>query len=492
MTFYVPVPLAAALAVRLFGTRLGMVGRRRAVWIATALVAAVPLTVSALVTRTTAATRSPAVLLILFMPESTSRPPSRGEVAGTRHAPLGRRRGVSLAGMLILIAYPRDQLGLPIKLGIVAAGAAMAIGGLILLERRIGRPWRWMQSRPVKWIGRRTYGVYLWHLAVMGELYVLFSHNPHPGRTYVALLPLVLLGTVAVAELSWRFVERPAMRLQSPRAVAAAEAAPPAAPAEPVPIRSVRPAGGRLATGDPLRGLAVLAIMTVHLPRGAVRDRLSRRRGRHAAAGAGVRVARRARARRAARLGLPLLRPVGLPDHATVRGGVRGRRPAPVASFLRAQPRAPHLPRGLGAPRLRADPLRRPRIKPRRAAVRAHADRDVHRDPLESLVGQLWSLKVELSFYLSSRSCSWRCRSFGRIAPALRRPALYFVAATGACVSVGLSAEVGFSFAAQRTLPWTLIAFMSGLALATVLAGCERRPATRARERSPRVPSRAA
>ena len=118
--------------------------------------------------------------------------------------------------MLILIAYPRDQLSLPIKLGIVAAGAAMAIGGLILLERRIGRPWRWMQSRPVKWIGRRTYGVYLWHLAVMGELYVLFSHNPHPGRTYVALLPLVLLGTVAVAELSWRFVERPAMRLRSP------------------------------------------------------------------------------------------------------------------------------------------------------------------------------------------------------------------------------------------------------------------------------------
>ena len=36
MTFYVLVPLAAALAVRLFGKRLGVVGRRRAVWIATA------------------------------------------------------------------------------------------------------------------------------------------------------------------------------------------------------------------------------------------------------------------------------------------------------------------------------------------------------------------------------------------------------------------------------------------------------------------------
>jgi peptidoglycan/LPS O-acetylase OafA/YrhL len=483
MTFYVLVPLAAALAVRLFGKRLGVVGRRRAVWIATALVAAVPLTVSALVTQTTAATRSPAVLLILFMPGVAL----AAALAGRGQPARGTRRlgalatAVSLAGMLILIAYPRDQLSLPIKLGIVAAGAAMAIGGLILLERRIGRPWRWMQSRPVKWIGRRTYGVYLWHLAVMGELYVLFSHNPHPGRTYVALLPLVLLGTVAVAELSWRFVERPAMRLRSPRAVAAAEAAPPAAPAEPVPIRSVRPAGGRLATGDPLRGLAVLAIMTVHIATGALFAT-----GYLAGAGGTLR-----------------------PEQAFGSLGelVLDALPASVylffalSGFLITRPFVEAFVAGGPLPSLRSYARNRAlRIFPAAWALLAfvlihYGDRGSSpvellsaltltetytAHPLESLVGQLWSLKVELSFYLLVPVlfvALWRLR--GRIAPALRRPALYFVAATGACVSVGLSAEVGFSFAAQRTLPWTLIAFMSGLALATVLAGCERRPATR-------------
>ena len=498
MTFYVLVPLAAALAVRLFGARLGVAGRRRAVWVATALVAAVPLTVSALVPQTTAATRSPAVLLVLFMPGVAMAAALAGRGAPAR----GTRRlgalatAVSLAGMLILILYPRDQLSLPIKLGIVGLGAAMAIGGLILLERRIGRPWRWMQTRPVKWIGRRTYGVYLWHLAVMGELYVLFSHNPHPGRTYVTLLPLVLLGTIVVAELSWRFVERPAMRLRSRSrpAVAAAEAAPPAAPTEPVRVgpavaaarlrrRFARTdaAPGRLATGDPLRGLAVLAIMTVHIATGALFAT-----GYLAGAGGTLRP-------EVAFGSLGELVLDALPASVYLFFALSG--------FLITRPFVDAFVAGGPRPSLRSYARNRAlRIFPAAWALLAfvlihYGDRGSSpgelvsaltltetytAHPLESLVGQLWSLKVELSFYLLVPVlfvALWRLR--GRIASARRRPALYFVAAVGACVSVGLSAAVGFSFSAQRTLPWTLIAFMSGLALAAVLAGCERRPATR-------------
>jgi peptidoglycan/LPS O-acetylase OafA/YrhL len=45
------------------------------------------------------------------------------------------------------------------------------------------------------------------------------------------LLPLVVLATIAVSDISFRFVERPAMRLRhrTPRAAAAPEQAPPAA-----------------------------------------------------------------------------------------------------------------------------------------------------------------------------------------------------------------------------------------------------------------------
>ena len=108
----------------------------------------------------------------------------------------------------------------------------MALGGLVMLERHTGRAWRWMESRPVRWVGRRSYGLYLWHLVVVAELSVLFRGAESPRWTYATLLPLVIAVTLAVAALSYRFVERPAMRLRDPgpRRTPAAEDAPPAAP----------------------------------------------------------------------------------------------------------------------------------------------------------------------------------------------------------------------------------------------------------------------
>jgi peptidoglycan/LPS O-acetylase OafA/YrhL len=232
MCFYILVPIASALAVRSVGRRLGVVGRRRAVWAGAAAVSAVTLTVSGLVVPTTGATRSPTILLFLFMPgvalaallagrrPSLERPYTRLTAAA-----------VSLLGGFVLIAYPRSLFGLPIRLAIVGCGAGMLVGGLVLLERRTGRTWAWMRSSPVRWVGRRTYGIYLWHLAVMAELAVLFEGAQRAGRTYAVLLPLVVLATLAVSAISFRFVERPAMRLRhsGPRATAAAEQAPPAA-----------------------------------------------------------------------------------------------------------------------------------------------------------------------------------------------------------------------------------------------------------------------
>jgi peptidoglycan/LPS O-acetylase OafA/YrhL len=232
LCFYILVPIASALAVRLVGKRLGVAGRRRAVWAGAAAVSAVTLTVSGLIEPTTGATRSPTVLLFLFMPGvalaallAGRRPPVR-----RAHMPL-IAAAVSLLGALVLIAYPRSMFGLPMRLAIVGCGAGMLVGGLVLLERGTGRTWGWMRSAPVRWVGRRTYGIYLWHLAVMAELAVLFDGAERAGRTYAVLLPLVLLATLAASAISFRFVERPAMRLRhvSPRATAAPEQAPPAA-----------------------------------------------------------------------------------------------------------------------------------------------------------------------------------------------------------------------------------------------------------------------
>jgi peptidoglycan/LPS O-acetylase OafA/YrhL len=480
MTFYLLVPVASALAVTLLGSRLGVTGRRRAVWAGAALAALVPLTVSGLVPTTTGATRSPAILLFLFMPGVAL----AAALAGRERPAPGRRgvaalaTGVSLAGVLILIGFPRDTLSLPIKLVIVGLGAAMALGGLVMVERRIGRPWRWMQSRPVKWIGRRTYGVYLWHLAVMSELYALFGPSPHTGRTYVMLLPLVLLGTMVVAGLSWRCVERPAMRLRSRSGPAAVVVrgrfGGPAARA---------PLAGRLATGDPLRGLAVLAIATLHIVTGALF-------ATGYLAGAGGRVHPDEAFGSVGRVVLDAL-PVSVYLFFALSG------------FLITRPFVEAFFSGAPCPSLRSYARNRLlRIFPAAWALLAfvlihYGDRgsspgelasaltlteSYTSHPLETLVGQLWSLKVEVSFYLLVPIVFvllWRVRE--RIPPARRRHALYLVAAAGIACSLVYSAVAAddSSFAAQRTLAWTLISFMSGVTLTVVLAGAERRPVTR-------------
>jgi peptidoglycan/LPS O-acetylase OafA/YrhL len=493
MAFYLLVPLAAAIGVRLAGTRLGMTGRRRAVWAGTIAAAAVPLTVAALVPETTGTTRSPATLLFLFMPGVAM----AAALAGRRPASLTRwaapaGTALSIAGVAVLMAFPRDQLILPYKLVVVGAGAAMALGGLILLERRAGRPWRWMQSRVVRWVGRRTYGIYLWHLALMAELIVLFGDSAHPAHTYAMLLPLVLLATLVAAELSFRFVERPAMRRlrdRAGRASVAAAHAPPAAPhaavtaAQPAPAHAAAAKARRrhVATATPLRGLAVLAVVAFHVTAGAlwVTGYLD---------GAGG-----------------TLQPKTA--FGPVIGMVLDALPTAVylffalSGFLIARPFVEAFVSGAELPSLRSYARNRVlRIFPAAWLFIAlllfkYGDRGADTGqllsmitltesytphPLESLAAQLWSLKVELSFYLLVpivAAVLWRLRD--RVPKERRKRLVYALAATGAGVSLVYSAAMGFGDVQQRTLVWTLIAFASGVALAAFLVGAERRPAGR-------------
>jgi peptidoglycan/LPS O-acetylase OafA/YrhL len=232
LTFYVLVPIATALAIRGLGPRLGPAGRRRAVWSGAVLVAAACLVVADVVPRSTAVSRSPAVLLCLFMPGVALAAALAGR---TRVAAGPRTRAAALAlsliGVAVLVGFPRNTLPLWQVLIVVGAGAGLALGGVALLETRTGQTWAWMRSRPVKWVGKRAYGIYLWHLVLMAELSVLFRGEDDPGSVYVRLLPLVVLTTLVVSALSYRLVEQPAMRLRhrANRRTAPAEEALPAA-----------------------------------------------------------------------------------------------------------------------------------------------------------------------------------------------------------------------------------------------------------------------
>src|SRR6266576_1037938 len=68
----------------------------------------------------------------------------------------------------------------------------------------------------LRWVGRLSYGMYLWHLPV----YYLYDHlfRPFPIRSYTAriMLPFAIKFFVAmgVASLSFYLIEQPALRLK--------------------------------------------------------------------------------------------------------------------------------------------------------------------------------------------------------------------------------------------------------------------------------------
>ncbi len=62
-------------------------------------------------------------------------------------------------------------------------------------------------------LGRWSYGIFLWHLAVVWTLLEVTGRDPFTGGAWW-LLPAAAVCSTGVAALSWRIVERPASRLR--------------------------------------------------------------------------------------------------------------------------------------------------------------------------------------------------------------------------------------------------------------------------------------
>ena len=129
-----------------------------------------------------------------------------------------------LVGCLLACCVRRGLKSLPgglataATLGLVLAGTLdRTLAGTDLLVPSVA-PWltalaiwaaltsppRWMSTRVLRYLGRRSYAIYLWHFALLLALV-----NLHDS-TWMGVLAVVL--AVAVAELSWRFVETPFAR----------------------------------------------------------------------------------------------------------------------------------------------------------------------------------------------------------------------------------------------------------------------------------------
>src|ERR687894_1321348 len=117
--------------------------------------------------------------------------------------------GAGVAGLVViaLLIWQTNQYSAFLYRGgivLLSVATVLVVAALAHPASLLGPALGW---RPLRWIGVRSYGIYLWHWPII----VLTTPNVQMGVN----LPVAILqvgATVAVAALSWRFVEEPIRR----------------------------------------------------------------------------------------------------------------------------------------------------------------------------------------------------------------------------------------------------------------------------------------
>ena len=126
--------------------------------------------------------------------------------------PAAHSRRLDIGGIagLVVLAWAAghfsgsDPVVYPVGLLLAALGAA----GLVAAAAGHGVIAAITSWRPLRWVGVRSYGIYLWHWPVIALGTALVG----PGTSSAWLWPVETGVTIALASASWRYIETPIMR----------------------------------------------------------------------------------------------------------------------------------------------------------------------------------------------------------------------------------------------------------------------------------------
>src|ERR1700722_11498530 len=113
--------------------------------------------------------------------------------------------GVGLLGLLVigaLIWRTTEYSAFLYRGGLVVLSLATVLV-LAAVAAPAGRLGAVLGAAPLRWIGVRSYGIYLWHFPIIALTTPADGHDPAPRAA------LQVAATIAVAALSWHFVEEP-------------------------------------------------------------------------------------------------------------------------------------------------------------------------------------------------------------------------------------------------------------------------------------------
>lgn len=120
----------------------------------------------------------------------------------------------SLAVFGLFCSFGVTHFGVRVVLISLACG--LLLGAPLTLQWATGGSWRLLDNRVMRWLGERSYGIYLIHLGLMTHVLARFGHSHGLKVTFVLLLVGVTAVTLVAADLLWRFVEHPALQRRLP------------------------------------------------------------------------------------------------------------------------------------------------------------------------------------------------------------------------------------------------------------------------------------
>ena len=122
---------------------------------------------------------------------------------------VGARRIIDLAGVVALVAiallfWRADEYAPFLYRGgfvLLSLATAVVVAALVHPAARLGAVVGWS---PLRWIGERSYGIYLWHFPI-----IILTTPKGAREAGLVRGSLQVAATIAVAALSWRYVEDP-------------------------------------------------------------------------------------------------------------------------------------------------------------------------------------------------------------------------------------------------------------------------------------------